>query len=991
VARSLVSPVLVGRQAESEALSERLRAVLSGGAATVLVGGEAGVGKTRLVNELVGGARSNGARALVGSCVELDGGGIPFAPVVDMLHALVSQLSEETLAGLLGTARAELGVLVPELYDGDSAPQLSERDPSRMLELLLAVVGRLAAAMSLVLVFEDVQWADPATLDLIGLLVARTGESRLLVFTVRSDELHRGHPFRRMAARWEQQRLVERFELERLAAVDVAAQVEAILGERPEPELLEVVFERSEGIPLLVEELLGAVREGGIDRDYLPPSLRDVLLARAERLSDDARHVLRVASAAARFVSERLLMAVAGLPEDRFYAAVRETVELQLLVVDPAGRGYAFRHALARAAIHEDLLPGERGRLHKLYAQALESSADLAGPGLDYTAMLAHHWLAAHDLPRALPAAVRAGQAANAASAPAAGQRQFEIALELWPQVPDADQRAGIDHPQLLEYAAEAAYRAGGGDRALALVDQALVEVGDGGALDRRAMLMARRATILRDLGRDDEGIAVLERAVAMLPEDRHTEAGAHVLAALARGMLRIDQLERADVFARRALAAAQAVGAEADLYDAQITAGHAMVYAGDVEPGLELVDRAGAQARDGGFAWVATRAFINLSDLQLMLGRYAEALGTVDAGASAAEEAGMTRTVGAFLRCNRSEALLRLGRWQEALASAAPGMEAAGVFAGTLLLVRAEIYASAGRPAEAAAALRAARRELRNTFAAQFALPLAWIEAELARSAGDHGHARGIVAQALSASGEGQRYRWPVVSLGARIEAELMLARRDAGEPPPDAVDGAALWAEAERLPAMTPADRGHQALCAAERARLLGEGETDSWSAAVEWCRPMNEPLALAYALMRDAEALSEQGDVKAAAKTAGEALRLATWMGAEPLQKETTALIRRARLRIEPATTATETPAAIEEDDLGQFGLTAREREVLVLVTDGRSNGEIAQELFITRKTASVHVSNILSKLGVSTRVQAAAVAHRRGLIGVSEPRA
>ena len=990
MARSLVSPVLVGRQAESEALSGRLRAVLSGGAATVLVGGEAGVGKTRLVNELVGEARGNGARALVGSCVELDGGGVPFAPVVDMLHALVSELSEDRLAGLLGSASAELGVLVPELYDGGRARQLSERDPSRMLELILAVMGRLAAAMSLVLVFEDVQWADPATMDLIGLLVARAGESRLLVFTVRSDELPRGHPFRRMAARWEQQRLVERLELERFAAVEVAAQVEAILGERPDPELLEVVFERSEGIPLLVEELLGAVREGGIDRDYLPPSLRDVLLARAERLSEDARHVLRVASAAARFVSERLLMAVADLPEDRFYAAVRETVELQLLVVDPAGRGYGFRHALARGAIHEDLLPGERGRLHQRYAEALESSADLAGPGLDYTAMLAHHWLAAHDLPRALPAAVQAGQAANAASAPAAGQRQFEIALELWAQVQDADQRAGIDHPQLLEYAAEAAYRAGGGDRALALVDEALGEVGDGGGVDRRAMLMARRATILRDLGRDDEGIAVLERAVAMLPPDRQTEAGAHVLAALARGMLRVDQLERAGVLAQRALAAAQAVDAAAELYDAQITAGQVMVYAGDVEPGLELVARAGAQARDGGFAWVATRAFINLSDLQLMLGRYADAVATVDSGAGAAEEAGMTRTVGAFLRCNRSEALLRLGRWQEALASAAPGMEAAGVFAGTLLLARAEIYASAGRRAEAAADLRAARRELRNTFAAQFVLPLAWIEAELARSAGDFGHARCIVSRALSGSGEGQRYRWPVVSLGARIEAELMLACRDAGGPP-DAVEGAAaLWHEAERLPVITPADRGHRALCAAERARLLGKGETDAWAAAVESCRAMKEPLALAYALMRDAEALSDQSEMGAAATTAAESLRLATGMGAESLREETRALIRRARLRIEPPTTETETQAATATDDVSQFGLTAREREVLILVADGRSNGEIADELFITRKTASVHVSHILSKLGVSTRVQAAAVAHRRGLIAVSEPR-
>ena len=156
-------------------------------------------------------------------------------------------------------------------------------------------------------------------------------------------------------------------------------------------------------------------RDGRVDRDYLPPSLRDVLLARAELLSPSAQHVLRVVSAAARWAPDRLLALVAGLPEPELHAALREAVEQQLLVVDASGRGYGFRHALARAAIHDDLLPGERTQLHKAYAEALEDNAELAGSDLDASSMLAHHWLAAHDLPRALPASVRAGKAAAAA------------------------------------------------------------------------------------------------------------------------------------------------------------------------------------------------------------------------------------------------------------------------------------------------------------------------------------------------------------------------------------------------------------------------------------------------------------------------------------------------------------------------------------------------------------------------------------------------
>ena len=271
---------------------------------------------------------------------------------------------------------------------------------------------------------------------------------------------------------------------------------------------------------MFVEELLGAVRDGRMDHDYLPPSLRDVLLARAELLSPSAQHVLRVVSAGGRWVPDGLLASVAELPGPELNAGLREAVEQQLLVVDASGRGYGFRHELARAAIHEDLLPGERAQLHKAYAEAIEATPELAGSELDAVSMLAYHWLAAHDLPRALPASVRAGRAAAEAWAPSAAQRHFELALELWSQVPDAEQRADVDHSELLEAAAHSASRSGALDRALALVDEALGEVGHDGEPEHRATLLVRRAELLVDLGRDEEGLAVLEEAVGLLPQD---------------------------------------------------------------------------------------------------------------------------------------------------------------------------------------------------------------------------------------------------------------------------------------------------------------------------------------------------------------------------------------------------------------------------------------------------------------------------------------
>ena len=989
MAVSLVSPVLVGRQGEVQALSDALGRVLDGEQVTIVVGGEAGVGKSRLVQELIGQAREAGARVLVGSCIELDGGGMPFEPVVEMMRDLAAELPAAELDIALGSARAEVGRLVPELDESAPITSADDRDPARLLELMLGVVARLAARAPLMLAFEDVQWADRATLDLLALLVARaTGRRLLLVLTVRSDELHRAHPFRRIAARWDQQRTVQRVELQRLEPHGVAAQIEAILGHRPDGELVEFIAERSEGIPLFVEELLDVTRDGRFDPDYLPPSLRDVLLARAELLSPSAQHALRVVSASARWAPDRLLALVAGLPEPELHLALRETVEQQLLVVDASGRGYGFRHALGRAAIHDDLLPGERTQLHKAYAEALEDNSELAGSDLDASSMLAHHWLAAHNLPRALPASVRAGKAAAAAGAPSAAQRHFERALELWPQVPGAEERAGIGHSELLEAAASAAARAGAVDRGLALVDQALAEVGYGGTLERRATLLVRRATLLVDLARDSEALAVFEQAEALLPRDLPSKVSSQVLSSFARALARMDQISRAGELAQRALEAAQAVNATEERLEAQYMLAVAMVYRGEVEGGMALAEQVADEATRTGVPWLATRSFIALSDTQLMLGRYDEAVQTAERGIALAEQAGFSRTLGAIIRSNKGEALMRSGRWDAAVAATALGAEAPGVFASSLLLVRAELHALSGRSDEASADLREARRHLRNATAPQFTLPLAGVEAEIARASADLIRARQIISDALGREdlGDEPRYKWPLMSLGARVEAERSLAARDAGELAIDAEQRIVeLHEGAERTAATTPADLGHLALVRAEHARVHREQEVDAWAHAIAACRAMNEPLPLAYALLRHAETLSGHGHSEAAATSAQEAVELAQMMGAVPMLQDIQALIRGARLSVNGPEEPEEATAGVP-DELERFGLTAREAEVLRLVADGLSNTEIAEQLVISRKTASVHVSNILAKLGVSTRVQAAAVAHRRGLVRV-----
>jgi ATP/maltotriose-dependent transcriptional regulator MalT len=960
--RRLVSPVLVARGEELAVLRAAAARAAAGDPAAVLLGGEAGVGKTRLVTEEAAALEAGGFLVLTGACVELGGEALAFAPLVDAIRGLIRTLDPFDLDEALGPARPMLARLLPEL-EVDGTPAVDVQ-PARLFELVLGVLGRLAADRPVALVVEDLHWGDRDTRDLLAFLVRALRDVRvLLVATYRSDELQRGHPLRRVLAELERVRSVERLELRRFSRDEVAEQLLAIRGEATPPTVVDLVYERSEGNAFLVEEMLAVVESGGAE--VVPPSLSDVLLARLDGLSEPAQRVLRVAAAAGGRVSEPLLAAVARLPEAELLAALREAVENHLLVVDDVGTGYRFRHALARDAVYEDMLPGERVRLHAAFGAAIEADPALAGDGV--SSALAWHWYAALDLPRALEASVRAGREATAAWLPTEAARHYERALELWDRVPDAEERTDLDHLGLLELTLQATIDAGDETRALIHAADALAEVDRGSEPRRAALILFHRAEALRRLRRD--AVTDLETALELLG-DEPTREVALILAGLANACVVAGADREARDYAQRAVDVARAIGASDLEAAALLSLGGARSYLGEFEEGQADMRTGLALATELRDYDSSLRAYINLSDALALAGRYEEAAEEAAAGVALARSVGLAHGLGVFLAGNQAEPLLRLGRLDEAQAVLDDALaRGAGTSAlASPLLVAAEVAVSRGELDETHRLVGTARATLGDSPPHQYQAHLAWIEAELARQTGDVGTARATVDRGF---GEGAkslaRYTWPLVSLALRVEAEA-----DAFDA--ERVDRFA--SVAETLDVATPASVAFRALVAAETSRLRDDDDPAAWSRAVEAWRTAGEPLRLAHSLVRLGASLVERDQRDAAAASVAEALEIGARLDAAPVVADAEALARRTRL----AVTTAEGRAAADD----RFGLTDRELDVLRLVAAGRSNTEIGTELFISPKTASVHVSNILGKLGVARRGEAAAAAHRLGLL-------
>ncbi|MEH0938021.1 ATP-binding protein [Micromonospora psammae] len=953
-----VSTVLVGRRRELVALRDALARARTGEPTTVLVGGEAGVGKTRLLEEFGRSATDAGARLLVGQCLELGEVGLPFAPFAAALRAVLRRDGAEVFAGyeaefarlLPELARGPLGGTAPAVAPGSDAPR------GYLFDLVAELFHRLAAVQPLMLVIEDLHWADRSTRDLIGLLVRGARTARLLlVCTYRTDELHRGHPLRPFLAELDRARGVERIELGRLDRDGTGAILADLLGTEPAARAVDDIHERTQGNPFFVEELAAAGDPIGCAA--LPETLRDLLLARVERLPEAAQRVLRIAAAGGTRIAHQLLAEVAGLPELELEDALRAAVAAQLAVADPDG-DYEFRHALVREAVHDELLPGEHARLHARFAAAVEAQPHLVAAGRA-PAEIAHHWYAAHDHPRALVTARTAACAAADRYAYAEQSRLLERVLELWELVPDAADRLGMDHLAVLEETLAAATTAGDYHRALTLTRAALAEVdGDAEPL-RAARLLERRGRMLAMLGKSD-GAAELREAYRLVSGVPDGPERLRLLVDVAAYLVRIDPEQAASVIGE-AMTAAEALGEDITLLPTRI----AMLCRTSRAPDLGLAEmrRAEALARAADNAPALVSALVHSSDVLFELGRYAEAAEAAAAGVVEARRVGISRSSGAYLLSNQAEALIALGRWDEADAACAEAarIDPPGVSGLHWLQLRAGLRLARGHPAADELVGPALAFLARPYLWPNHRLPLLELRIEAALAAGDRSEAvrAGWSALADDRLSQLPREGWPVLGAVARVAALTG-----------DADLAATVAARAADLPARHPAERAYAAQVTAT---LAADGQAvAAWRAAVAAWRAAEQPYPLGRSLLALAEAAAGAGERDEVGAAVREASVIAGQLGATPLAEQAATLARRVGLR------------GATRGRPGADLLTLREQEVLRLVAEGHSNSRIAAELFISPKTASVHVSRIIAKLDVSNRVEAAALAHRLNLL-------
>ncbi|MGW0909544.1 helix-turn-helix transcriptional regulator [Streptomyces sp. NPDC002853] len=987
----------MGRSTELTTLGEALSRADAEESGAVFLGGEAGVGKTRLLREFLGRAAAGGAVVALGGCVETGADALPYHPVSAALRSLRRQLGAELDAAVAGQ-EGELARLLPELGEMDlDRPETDGR--ARLFELTVRLLERLSTDRTLVVALEDLHWADRSTRELLSYLLRALTDSRLLIVaTYRADDLHRRHPLRPALAEYERLRTVTRLDLPRFERTEVRRQLAAINGETPSEQLLDRVFARSEGNAFFVEELARSILGGS--PGGLSDSLRDLLLVRVEALPEEVQRVVRIAAEGGSAVEFRLLAAVTGLAEDALIETLRTAVGAAVLQPSDEGESFRFRHALMREAVAGDLLPGERSRLSRRYAEELEADPTLVRSE-ERAGRLAGYWFDARDPAKALPAVLAAAGAARGRHAFAEQHHLLERALELWDDVPEElrrqTMRQGVDgglYPamspdtpgdfvDLLAAITVAARLTGERERALAICKRALRELEGNDAL-RAAWFWTERYQLMRALSRSD-GWDEISHALELLEGLPPSVVHAYALTHAAHWYVVHQPGAKAIEIAQQAVELCRITGAETSGLTARHILAWLTIHAGDVEAGLRQAREVCAQELKPDNANVLLLGFGNLSTALHGLGRYSEAVAVAEEGSGLAERYGLPDTA-SFIDGNLAESLIQLGRWTDAdeVLDRASGRR--GVSSRTLAQIaehRAELALVRGAFAETLCHLEQSGARTSSPYPElQHTLAVARIAIALAAADGRILDVRSLLETAVGeaiAPGH-HRYGWPLLYEAAAAEAR---ARGLAVAEPGRAAAVRRIREAMKGQPEFVPLWAAQSQMIQAELLTAEGHDATARWKQALTATEQLEAPALVTVARLRLAESLIAQGGAGPRA-SAGELLRQAKAvtgeLGAAPLEREITALADRARIPLHQDDTKT---ASLPPTPAAALGLTAREGEVLRLVAAGRSNRQIAEELFISPKTASVHVSNILTKLDASGRGEAAAIAHRLGV--------
>lgn len=984
VARRVSSPLLVGRADDLSVAADVLQSGLAGQARLLLVGGDAGIGKSRVLDEVLRMAGDLGYATATGFCVDLGEGVPPFAPIAGAVRALRRSLGDPALDAALGDAAADQGPLVPGSHQ--SLDVSAQPNPARVFEAVLTLLEGLAESTPVLLAIEDAHWADQSSRDLLAFLSRALTGRVVIVVTFRTDELHRRHPLRPLLADLERQPCAVRIDLRPLRRNELVEQLAAIQESHPDPELVEEIWERSEGNPFYAEELL--IADESCER--LPQSVRESTLGRIDALPEEHQAVLRVAAAVGRDVDDALLLELTGLPRDDFDRIMRDLVGASLLV--PTGDGYRFRHALLQEVVYDELLPGERVRLHVRIAEHLEAEAVGGGAEPGVAAELAHHWWRARRAPEALTASVAAALSAEAIGAPADALCHYDRALELWASVPDPAERSEVSHLDLMQRASAVLLSAGQFDRSIALLREAIASVDAAQDPVRAALVHQQLGRVLFSADRPG-AMEEYEQAVALVPEEPLSSARASVLAGLAQGLMLAGRVGESWRVSQQALDAALAVGNRKIEGSARNTNGTVLAALGHGEAGRRQLELALDIARELDDLDDLGRGYVNLSQVLVDLGAWEELVTIGKEALAVTQRLGLDRTHGVYAEYNVVEGLIALGRWDDAVASLTAVAERLPPGHWEYFKI-GSITADRGDFAQLKATVAGAGRlPEHNTAVLQGITPYVTAQVALCVWEGRPADARVLVDELLARLPHGMiawqsaPVLWRAVWAEADV-AELARAHHD------DAALAEAAKIADQRVEDFERAMRqsqeddetaqpgvgadGYWMLAAAERRRLDGVDTAEEWLVAAGRFDELRIVFPATYARFRAASAHLRDGDRVAAAPLAREAAASARSLGAAPLVGLIDQLAARGRL----AGVATPGIAGDVEPDDG-LGLSAREREVLVLVAAGLTNRQIAEELYISPKTASVHVSNILAKLGVSGRVEAAAVAHRVGL--------
>jgi DNA-binding CsgD family transcriptional regulator/tetratricopeptide (TPR) repeat protein len=1011
VAGRISSAELVGR---GEALATLRAAVVARPAdprPVVLVAGDAGIGKTRVLaafSESLAGDPPTPDRAiplvLSGGCPELTGGQLPFAPVIEILDQLGRDGIGESdrVAALRGdlTGAAPAAPPSPVL----SATGLAPPDRAARFGGVHDLLVSLSAVRPVVLILDDLHWADQSTLDLVTYLAGRLRDRPvLLVLAFRSDELSRRHPLRPVLANLARASILDRIDLRPLDDADVARQVASIVGARPAAPLLARWTQLADGNPFYVEELVAL----GVDTS-LPPSLREVLGARFDVLDEAPIGVVRRAAVIGRRFDLRLLAAVStrepeegrpnGQPEAGAADGLTAAVEARILEPDPDGRHYRFRHALLREAAYEDLLPTDRIALHRAIAAALTEEPELSEGGASGAAAeIAFHWEAVRLPARALPSFVAAAHAAFNAHAWFEAATAVERALELWAAVEQPEAAAGSTRGEILELGVIAAWWTGDTRRSLALLTAAVAEPDVAADPKRLGRLLIHEAWCRGELDDPEGSLAAVERALKVIPREPPTRLLAEAVGTFGvrRGSTGFFR-ESLDLYweSYRVGVAADAHGPAANAAAAAASALSMLGREREALEALELCLASYELARDDPDTIGTLSTW--LPWLGMDLARYEDGLAAVDGAFEDTRRIGADWGFGPWLLGPRIEILFWLGRWAEAEADLAASVTVgqSDVADAYFALDRSRLAALRGDADEAERQLDKAWPNVRTSdvqdpvYGAITTAIGALLSGDGATALGRFAWCRRVMEDVDSPVlwGQALTHVGPACAAiadraEARHDASTAEAARDEGD----------RWVTAFRradatLAAADPGADGRalamwRAGARAAAARLTGVADPAAFGDLTVRARALGNRVVEMLARLEEGRAWLQAATDREAATTALDgAVAVAADLGATAVIDAAMRLAAAARLRLGSVGSPSIEPVLAKPAAADPWGLSPRERDVLALVAAGHTNREIGEALFISEKTASVHVTHILDKLGVGSRTEAALLAAR-----------